>query len=112
MASGNVGGSWTSIDMTPSNMTTNAGFVPSGLSNLCYGCIETGGNSNVGITNDNSVSATLTTAAPNRYQINVGGGTAGIHWRFNLKTADTLYWQSNGSGGNVYLHGFEINKLT
>src|SRR3990167_7667213 len=37
LASGNAGtGAWTTVDLTPANMSTNAGFVPSALSDLCW----------------------------------------------------------------------------
>ena len=111
MASGNAGtGSWTSVDLTPSNMSTNAGFVPSGLSNYCYGTIS-GSTNDVAITNDNTV-ATSYTAAPNKYSIN-GSPLSGelLRWELDVITSDTLYWLSGAAGAAVYLHGFEINKL-
>lgn len=114
LATGNsTSGSWTSIDTTPSNMSTNACFVAPGLSNFCYGVIAAAGNANLQMTNDNGVSATTTTLAPQKYAFNnPGGSTVGqFQWMLNIITADTLYYSSSDASNIIYLHGFEINKL-
>lgn len=113
MASGNVGtGSWTSVDLTPSNMSTNAGFVAPGLSDYCFGAISTGTGGNAGIANNNSVTSDPSVGSANKFCNNAAGGTAVAHWELDVITSDTLYWVGNASTSAVYLHGFEINKLT
>jgi hypothetical protein len=113
LASANPGGgSWVSIDLTPSNMSTVAGFVPSGLSNKCFGALSnpSGGNGSSHMTNDSSV-ATGTTIAPNKIGAS-SAGTVTAYWDFDVLTSDTLYYLNDGAGTtNVYLGGFEINKL-
>lgn len=110
MASGNVGLSpWVAVDLTPSNMSTVAGFVPSALSNHCYGSFAAGAYTIV--TNDNSV-ADGNTYAPNKYITGTGSINLLAAWELDVLTADTIYWGSDASAGILYLSGFEINKLT
>jgi hypothetical protein len=109
IGSGNVGmGSWSSLDLTPSNMTTFPGFVPSAISNFCYGSFYN--ENNLFISNDTN-SLLDNNPTPNRF-----GSSGSItyvmgFWQFNVKTSDTIYWASDNSDATVYLHGFEINKL-
>lgn len=106
MASGSPGGgAWTAVDLTPANMTTNAGFVPSALSTFAFGEIESS-SSTTHMTNDSSV-ATGGTGAPNKLG---SGASLSAPWQFDILTTDTVYWLSGGTG-TVYLQGFEINKL-
>lgn len=108
LASGNVGtGSWVSIDLTPANMSTIPGFVPSGLSTIACGSVW--GNSDGYVTNDNSV-ATGTTVAPNK--IGTTANLGNTFWKLNILTTDTIYWMGSGASATTYLAGFEINKLT
>lgn len=109
MASGNVGtGTWIGIDLTPANMSTNPGFVPSALSAHAFGSFSGGSGANGAMTNDNSITADVTT----RNQANklIDGGNLS-RWQFDLLTADTLYWQSAAGDAAVYLQGFFIDKL-
>lgn len=102
LASGSVGtGAWTAI--------TTTAFVPSGLSNYCYGTLA--GINNDEITNNNSISATFFADTGNR--LTVAGSTTGenTRWEFDLITANTLYWQSDNAGALVFIHGFELNLL-
>lgn len=112
MATGNVGtGAWTSIDMTPANMTTNPGFVPSALSTLCFGVYGGSAAINIMMTNDNTVSSAVSTMDRNKTVIS--STTADSNpWQFDILTADTLYWGSDIASAVVYLHGFIINKLS
>lgn len=108
MASGSSGGTtWTSADLTPSNMTTNAGFVPSAISNFAFGVI-TQSSATCQIGNDSSVSDSYA-IAPN--SIRCVGNTQAT-WALDIITADTLYYISNDASFKLYLQGFEINKLT
>lgn len=110
LASGNVNWtSWHAIDLTPANMSTNACFVPSALSTFAFGSFGSGDSaSGTVMTNDSSV-ATTGTLAPNKLESSYNRGAI---WAFDILTADTVYWGSNDSGAGVYLHGFEINKLS
>lgn len=108
MGSGSVGSSWTSIDLTPANMTTNAGFVPSALSTYCYGSFYAQG---IDISNVNTGTTTVGTNQPNRYSTTQTASNECRRWEFDIITADTLYWMSSDADSTVYLHGFEINKL-
>lgn len=110
IASGTVA-AWTAVDLTPANLTTNAGFVPSGLSNFCFGTIASTA-ADVILSNNNTV-ATSTTLAPNKYILDFATGQVGTTqpWQFDVITADTLYWGGSSADAIVYLHGFECNKL-
>lgn len=109
MASGTPGTTpWVAIDMTPANMTTNAGFVPSVLSDFCYGSVF-GTSNEVYMTNDNSVTVGQADAT-NKLGIIIANPNFSF-WQFDIITADTLYWTANGSTCKVYLHGFELNKI-
>ena len=100
-------GSWTTIDLTPADMSTNAGFVPSALSDWCFGSMA-GSNDSAIITN-NSASA-VSNNEPNVIYHSYTGAW-GIPWEFNVITADSLFFACGGSGTKVYLAGFKINKL-
>lgn len=107
IASGNAGtGSWTSIDMSP--------YVPSALSEYCYGSYTGSSNGSVtAVTNDSSASVG-STKSRNKFQN--GAGSAEVletdFWQFNIITANTLYWLSGGDTTNeVWIQGFEITKL-
>lgn len=109
LASGNVGLTpWVAIDLTPANMTTVAGFVPSVLSTFCYGTLQHE-NGTSAVTNDSSVSVP-TTRTTNEVYAGVGSPLI-FPWMFDVITADTLYWASNDAANKVYLHGFELNKI-
>lgn len=99
ITSGNIGtGSWNSVTMTT--------FVPSGLSNYCFGTIKTGGSLGA-ITNDSTV-ATGGTDAANKY----GGGAADFErWELDMITANTLYAIGDNANFIMRIHGFHINKL-
>lgn len=108
LASGNVGASWTSIDTTPANMTTNPCFIPSALSTHGFGTLFMNSTSTY-LTNDSSVAADQADA-PNKF----GGVLTNpqfLPWELDIITADTLYWTSNGAASKVYLHGFTLNKI-
>lgn len=112
LASGvNTASAWTAMDLTPANMTTVPGFVPSALSNFAFGTVQCTG-AIAALTNDSSV-ATGATAAPNKF--NASPNTAAIKistaWAIDVLTADTLYYLSNDVSNEVYLQGFEITKL-
>lgn len=110
IASGNVS-PWTAVTLLPTNMTTNAGFVPPELSTFCFGSAAVAGASNaIIITNDNSVSSVPTTVAPNKLYIGISNIMG--QWQFDVLTPNTLYWGSDIAGAQLYLQGFEINKLT
>ena len=119
IATGNPGGGvWTAIDLTPANMTTNAGFVPSALSNYCFGTISNGAGVNAGvyISNVNTVGVGGQPAPPNviEYGVASGGNNSLFSgfWAFDILTADTLYWANFASSVDiVYLAGFEVNKI-
>lgn len=109
LASGNVGTSpWVSIDLTPANMSTVAGFVPSALSNFCYGTYS-GASAAAAITNDSSITADATSLHRNKQR--TGGNSELDKWEFDVLTTDTIYWVSADAGAIVFLQGFEINKL-
>lgn len=112
MASGNAGASWVAIDLTPANMTTNAGFVPSTMSNFCFGSINSDA-CDISLTNDNSVATSVSTITPNKFSIE---GNTNLQymlaWQFDIITTDTLYWLSSAAGATIYLHGFIIDLLT
>jgi hypothetical protein len=106
LASGNVGISpWVSVDLTPANMSTIPGFVPSALSDLAFGTIYNLSGTVIA-TNDSTVAAG-TTAARNKLY----GSDSSTSWRFRILTADTIYWGGNTSDSHIYLDGFEINKI-
>ena len=114
MASASGTGSWQSVDLTPANMSTNPGFVPSALSNFCFGTHANDGSTNAVsyVTNDSSIA--VANSGRNTFADGQSsGGSSAIansFWQFDLITADTIYF--NGSGTvTVWLHGFEINKL-
>jgi hypothetical protein len=102
IASGNVGaGSWTSIDTTT--------FVPSTLSNYCFGLLAGAGNG--ALTNNSSMSVTATTFSSNKNNPRTDTNGQSFSWEFDIATANTLYWVSDNASSYVYLHGFDINKL-
>ena len=111
MGSGNVGTTpWVAVDLTPANMSTNAGFVPPNLSTFCFGVVNSGTGLGA-ITNNNSV-ADGATAAANKVMLDGASGTGmSVTWALEVLTADTLYWISATAGGTLYLQGFELNKL-
>jgi len=108
MASGNVGlNPWVAIDTTA--------FIPSVLSDFAYG-IYVRYENRLSITNDNSVSLSASNG------VNIGetnyfgdfGSTVNSNaksWKFNIKTANTLYWISNSASNYIWIHGFEVNKI-
>lgn len=100
MVSGNVGiGSWTTID--------TSAFVPSALSDYCYGGMQT--NDTSAIANVNTATPNVATIAGNRIHSNLNSYWIQT-WAFSILTANTLYWGSNASA-YVYIDGFELNKL-
>ena len=112
MASGALGfGAWTSVDMTPSNLSTNPGFVPSALSTIAFGHGDNTGT-NCSISNVNTGGTGTSGPWTNQLFLNTAGGDSSVYWRLRIRTADTLYWRANGASSGMYLHGFEINKLT
>lgn len=111
MATGTIGtfsGTYASVDMTPANMSTNAAFVPSGLSNICFGSLLNTGDAAAMISSVNTATGDATTDTGNRYVLGTYGS---MMWRLAIITSDTLYAMSSGTS-SVYLHGFEINRLT
>jgi hypothetical protein len=110
LATGSTGGSWTSVDTTPSNMSTYPAFVPSGLSNYCYGGFFNDGATGA-VSNINS-EATGNTTGTNKHGTNGTMGNVTTPWFQTILTSDTLYWFSGSGSAALYLHGFEINKLT
>lgn len=109
MASGNAGTNpWVAVDLTPANMTTNAAFVPSVVSTHAFGSIF--GIGRAGITNDSTVANGIT-AAPNKIMVDNGADSGHILWELNIITTDTVYWISDNAGANLYLAGFELNKI-
>lgn len=111
LASGASAGypAWVSVDLTPSNMSTVAGFVPSALSDFAFGSFHS--ENNVFVTNDNTVSTSNTVAAPNRVGSSGASTFVDGFWQFNILTADTIYWESDTGDNALYLQGFELNKL-
>lgn len=102
IASGSVGaGAWTSIDTTK--------YVPSVLSNFCFGSALSNGTS-VEITNDSSVTVGLADSANKFCQNNANPSL--WYWQFDFITANTLYWGSNGASSSIRIHGFDMNVLT
>lgn len=97
IASGNVGTAWVSIDLTE--------FVPSSISTNCYGSIGEGSSA---ITNNSSVADGYTTSAPNKFN----SGHRNSAWFLDVLTANTIYWNSSSAADIIYLHGFEINKIS
>lgn len=111
IASGNAGtGSWNSIDLTPANMDTNPGFVPSALSDHCFGVLAII-NSTARMTNNSSVGSVTDGTVSQRIGADWAVSAGEMYWEFEVQTADTLYWISSAAGNKVYLHGFDINKL-
>lgn len=108
MASGSTASAWTAIDLTPATMTF---FVPPSLSTIVYGSIwhETGKNAAVSNINTESTVAAGTTGTNKLVGAVTGFDQA--PWRLHVLTADTLYWNSDNAANNIYIHGFEINKL-
>lgn len=102
---------WQAVNMTPTNMSTNAGFVPSELSNFCFGSLVSV-NSVCQVTNDNSITTTVSAAAPNKITAASLAQNVMTYWQFDILTANTLYVGLAGVNDALYLHGFEINKLT
>lgn len=100
---GTPGAGWTAVDITA--------YVPSALSNYCFGTLQ-GSTSNMQyMTNDNTVSSTLAAAASNRIvPVAAASVNASYNWQYSVLTANTLYVGISGSG-IVYIDGFEINKL-
>ena len=112
MASGTLG-TWstvlTGVDLTPANMSTNPGFVPSALSNFCFGSMHVASSVSGVIANVSTATGDTTTVVANRL---AWGQVSPEHnyWQFDVLTADTLYVMSTGAV-TVYLQGFEITKL-
>lgn len=102
LTSGNIGtGAWVS--------TSTVAFVPSGLSNYCYGTVKP--SSTGAITNDNTV-ATGATTDRNKYGGTPGSGSTRIErWELDIITANTLYALGDSADYIVYIHGFDVNKL-
>lgn len=105
MYSGTPGASWVAVDLTPSNMDTNAGFVPSALSNFCFGAF---GPTATGTADLSNVNSTALSQNPN-VLIYGAGAAQEVGFNLDIQTADTLY--VGGSAMILYLQGFEINKL-
>lgn len=113
------GSTFDSLDLTPSNLSTFPGFVPSALSNFCYGVIRCigGANRQIQISNVNSISASVTDSVSNKFYIDgTSSGDSQTAWQLDVLTADTLYWIGQEQGGTtgtaIWLQGFELNKLT
>lgn len=110
MANGTLGtwaSTYASVDLTPSNMSTNPGFIASALSNYCFGSIVNYAGGVCAISNLSTNTGNSTTDIGNRYLLDVSGTG---HFELDVLTADTLYFMSSANS-SVYLHGFEINKL-
>ena len=113
MAAGTLGtwsGTYASVDLTPANMDTNPGFVPSALSNYCFGAYHVAGSASGAVSNKSTTTGDGSAAITNRF----GNGQTSAEqefWAFDVLTADTLYAMSSGAM-TVYLAGFEINKLS
>ena len=95
------------VDMTPANLSTNPGFVPSGLSNFCYGFMAG--------SNDSAVMSNKSTGAgsgnePNELYHSYTGAWS-LPWAFDILTADTLYLSCGQGTTKTYLQGFDCNKL-
>lgn len=102
---------WTAVDLTPANMSTNPAFVPSGLSNVCFGNIGvSAGDDHACLSNINTTSTAVSAFSENRVMARTSH-SSGAHWRFRVLTADTLYWGTGAQSSVVYLAGFEINKI-
>lgn len=110
MASGSIS-AWTAFTLLPTNMSTNAGFVPPNLSTYCFGEVYTAAQGCM-ITNDSSVSTNINAAAPNRVAAISASQDNSCFWGFDILTANTLYLGTNSVTDACYLGGFEINKLT
>lgn len=109
MASANPGsGSWTAIDMTPANMTTNPGFVPPVLSTYAFGYMDSGSSTaGYALSNKNTGTLDFTTMEANKIVSNAAYFAA--RWEFDILTADTLYYIT-GAAATIRLAGFRLNK--
>lgn len=110
MASGSAS-AWTSVDLTPANMSTNAGFVPSALSTMPRFSLA-GKGVFVELANTNSATSTNDYGA-NKVNLDASNLSMALQTTVDMDvlTADTVYWGNNGSAAALYLNGFEINKL-
>lgn len=91
---------WATLDMSS--------YVPSGISDVCYG--------NLGISAGtmacaNNSSASSTVGTPDGNKIICSANSQNSLWYFRLLTADALYWGSNDASGNIRVGGFILNKL-
>lgn len=98
-ASGNVGlANWVSVDTSP--------FVPSVLSNQCYGTIAA---NSAGVANVDSGTSSGTINPGQVY--NDGSASDTAFWMFDILTANTLYFAGNAAGDILYINGFKLNKV-
>lgn len=107
-ASGNVGlNPWVAINTTA--------FVPSALSDVVNGVVVRA-DTRLAITNDNGVTLSASdgpTAGQTNYVGEFGGAVSGNSkpFKFNIKTANTLYWISSNTNNYVWISGFIVTKL-
>lgn len=94
---------WGTLDVTAQ--------VPSGISTVAFGTLFGSSAGSGALTNNSSSDTANLTTGGNKVMIgNPGGAYASLHWRFQLLTANTLYYYSQGNT-TAYISGFEINKL-
>ncbi len=94
---------WQSLDTTA--------YVPSALSQVVRGSIETVANGVGMVTNNSSVSSDYATSAANRFSI-VSQYASTIFFEVDIITANTIYWTGDGSHASVFrISGFYITKL-
>lgn len=93
----------TTLDTSP--------YVPASLSNQIRGVLWSTTSQDAQISNDNSVSTTSTTQAPNKIVVTAKTSSVDSHY-FDIPifTANTLYL-GGSSNIYVYVNGFTINKL-
>lgn len=100
---------WHAIDLTPADMSANAGFVPSALSDYCFGSMAIDATAALFMTNNSAITASAGPLVAGK--VGSSGGNVNMPWDLNVITADTLYWLSGNASSAVYLRGFIINKL-
>lgn len=112
MASGTLGtwdGTFAAFDLTPANMSTNPGFVPTSISDHCFGVINAQGVVNIAISN---IAAPGTATNDETANVHATDSNKHQYWDFQVITEDTLYATSNSVETSVQLSGFYINKIT
>lgn len=94
---------WASIDITA--------YVPSALSYKVLGIAASATSNDAQITNDSTVSSTITTNARNKVLVSaITSGTSQFFFELPVLTANTIY-VAGSANVNVYILGFRITNL-